>query len=190
MSESNINMLVNNINDGQLCVIPTDTLYGISCSALNPEAVEKIYELKIRERTKPFIILINTIDDLKKFEINITSEQNIFLQKHWPNKITVILECDNEKFSYLHRGQKSLAFRIPFNNWLQNLLKMTGPLVSTTVNIAGEPPIINIETAKKTFGEKISHYEDIGILESSPSTVIKLKADGTFEIVRQGAINL
>jgi len=170
---------------GSVGVIPSDTLYGFSCSALNKASVEKIYELKQRESTKPFIILIDSISRLIDFGIVANTTENNILEKLWPNKISVILDCGDEKFEYLHRGTKQIAFRIPKYEELLQLLKISGPIVSTTVNVSGDEPINNIARAKATFGEKVDFYVDLGPRFSTPTTVVKL-SNGFLSVVRQG----
>lgn len=167
-------------------MMPTDTIYGIVGSALNPQTVEEIYKIRKRDTTKPLIVLISSLDDLKKFDIKLTKEQKSFLQKIWPNPVSVILSCPNEKFSYLHRGKKSLAFRLPRNGMLMQILKEVGPLVAPSANLEKEKPAETIEQAKKYFGDKISFYIDEGILKSKPSTVIQLYEDGLRLVLRKG----
>lgn len=172
---------------GQVGVMPTDTIYGIVGSALNPTTVEEIYDLRKREPDKPFIILISSLDDLKKFEVKLTKEQKDFLQKNWPNPLSVILVVNADKFKYLHRGKKSLAFRMPKEQKLLELLKQTGPLVAPSANLAGGKPAETIEDAKKYFGDKVSFYLDRGKLKSEPSTIIQLYEDGTRIVLRAGS---
>jgi len=57
------------LQKGELVVIPTDTLYGIVCSARDKEAVEKLYRIRGRDAAKPCIILIADISGLKEFGI-------------------------------------------------------------------------------------------------------------------------
>ena len=71
--------------------MPTDTIYGLVGLALNKGAVEKIYELRQRNKDKPCIILISSIDDLKIFGINLTSELRVRLEKLWPGKVSIIM---------------------------------------------------------------------------------------------------
>lgn len=172
---------------GKVGVMPTDTIYGIVGSALNPATVEEIYALRQREPDKPFIILISSLDDLKKFEVKLTKEQKIFLQENWPNPLSVILVVKAEKFKYLHRGKNSLAFRMPKDEKLLELLKQTGPLVAPSANPAGAKPAETVEEAKKYFGSKVSFYIDGGKLRSKPSTVIQLYEDGMRIVLRKGS---
>lgn len=178
------------INEGGIGVIPTDTIYGIVGSALNEQAVEKIYTLRKRVTDKPFIILISSIDDLEKFEVKLSDSQKDFLEKNWPNPLSIILPVAADKFQYLHRGKKSLAFRIPKDSELIELLKETGPLVAPSANIEGEKPAETIEEAKTYFGNGVDFYIDRGTLTGEPSTLIELLENGNFNILRQGSFQL
>lgn len=83
---------------GGIGIFPTDTLYGVVGSALNKKTVERIYKLRRRDLKKPMIILISSKNDLKKFGIKITSQQEKILRKIWPGKISVIFDCPLKKF--------------------------------------------------------------------------------------------
>ncbi len=79
------------LKEGAIGVIPTDTIYGICTSAFNKKAVEKVYKLRKRNPNKPCIILISSLEDLKKFNIRLTLWQKKILEKLWPGKVSVIL---------------------------------------------------------------------------------------------------
>jgi len=143
--------LLNLLKQGKVGVIPTDTIYGIVGSALNPQTVEEIYVLRKRATNKPMIILISSLLDLKKFGMHLTKAQTDFLKKIWPNPVSVVLPCTLAKFTYLHRGKKSLAFRMPKNDELLQILKKTGPLVAPSANIAGEKVAENRDILRKAL---------------------------------------
>ncbi|MDQ5971113.1 MAG: L-threonylcarbamoyladenylate synthase [Patescibacteria group bacterium] len=167
------------LNDGGVIVAPTDTLYGILTRALDKKAVERIYKIKGRDATKPFIILVTKIDDLKKF--GITADSNVFVPK-----VSVIVACSNKKLTYLHRGKNSLAFRMigKRNKNLYNLIMKTGPLVAPSANPQGLSPSKTITEAKKYFESKIDLYINGGTRNSKPSTIISL-IGGKIKILRK-----
>ena len=167
--------IVNILKNGGIGVIPTDTIYGIVGSALNPQTVEKIYTLRKRSKNKPFIILISSLDDLKKFDVTLTKEQENFLKKIWPNPVSVVLP----------RGKNSLAFRMPKNKNLLDLLKRTGPLVAPSANIEGQKPAQTLDEAKKYFGDQVDFYIDGGELIAKPSALIELASSG-IKVLRPG----
>lgn len=163
------------LKKGGVAVIPTDTLYGLVGSAFNNKTVERVYKIRMRDTEKPCIILISSFEDLKKFGVKIHNQKE-FLQNAWPGKVSVILPCQNIKFKYLHRGTKTLAFRMigPKNKNLLKILKAVGPIVAPSANMQGAKPAKSINEAKKYFGEKIDVYVNGGIRNSKPSTLISL----------------
>lgn len=171
--------------EGAIGIIPTDTIYGICASALNQKAVERVYKLRKRNPQKPCIILISKISDLKKFNIKLTKKQKELLQKIWPSKISIILKCDSSKFKYLHRGLKTLAFRLPANKLLISILKISGPLIAPSANFEGEKPSRNINEAKKYFKNNVFYF-NVGKLNRKPSTIIDLTKDKIL-VIRKGA---
>jgi L-threonylcarbamoyladenylate synthase len=167
-------------------VMPTDTTYGLVGSAFSEMTVEKIYELKSRDTQKPHIILISGVEDLAKFDIFPDQVAKKVLEKVWPGQVTVILPCKNAKFAYLHRGGNSLAFRVPDKADLREMLRESGPLVAPSANPEGKLPAKSIEEARKYFGDTVDFYQDGGVIESLPSTIMSLLNDVP-TTVRSGA---
>jgi L-threonylcarbamoyladenylate synthase len=167
-----------------VAVIPTDTIYGIVGRALAPETVSRIYDLKKRAPEKPCIILIGNITELEKFNINLPLEQKKILLRYWPGPVSIILDCPGEKFAYLHRGTKTLAFRLPAQESLKALLLEAGPLIAPSANPEGMMPAEDIKEAKKYFGNSVDYYMDRGRIVGKPSKLIKLNKDGTINIIR------
>ena len=162
------------LKEGKISVMPTDTLYGICTSAFSKKSVRKIYQIKGRDDHKPFIILISSILDLKKFGIKLTKDQKSFLDNVWPNSVSVILPVPQKRFEYLHRGTKSLAFRLPKKKSLELFIKKTGPLVAPSANPQGLTPATTITEAKEYFGEKIDLYVSDGKIKGKPSIIVSL----------------
>jgi L-threonylcarbamoyladenylate synthase len=185
--------LVKILNENGVVVMPTDTLYGIVGKAGNTSVVERIYTVRKRTPTKPCIILIGEIEELKKFSIPLSEEQKNILKQYWsfdfaqdfqPGPTSIVLDCPDEKFAYLHRGTKSLAFRMPLPEGLRELLQKTGPLVAPSANTEKFPASENVEDAKKYFGDAIDLYVDGGPIVSKASKIIRLHKDGSVSIVR------
>lgn len=177
------------IAGGGIAVLPTDTLYALVVSAHNREAVEHVYELRKRNKNKPVIILIAESKDVELFGVHVDEKTERILSSLWPGKVSVILLCEEEKFNYLHRGAGTLAFRVPEDEWLRNLLKETGPLIAPSANLEGLPPAKTIEEAQEYFGDDVSTYIDAGILDSLPSTLVEIK-EGALRVVREGAVQI
>lgn len=186
MSLPSFKNLSSALKSGKIVVIPTDTIYGIVGSALIRKTVEKIYQLRKRNLEKPFIILISDLNDLNHFNIKLSQKQKDLLQKIWPNPVSVILPVTLRRWNYLHRGTQTLAFRMPKNENLLELLARVGPLVAPSANFEGEKSAQTLQEAKRYFGNNVDLYLDGGKLMSKPSTIVQLQ-DEKLSIIRQGA---
>jgi L-threonylcarbamoyladenylate synthase len=175
------------LKNGGIGVMPTDTIYGLVGSAFSKRAVERIYKVRKRERNKPFIVLISSINDLKKFGVKPSKEHLKILKAFWPassadkpGPISVVLpvcqmsKVKCQKFKYIHRGKNSIAFRLPKDKKLRDFLKKTGPLVAPSANIAGRRPAEDLTQAKKYFGAEIDFYFGKRKLAGKPSSVVAI----------------
>ncbi|MFA6273621.1 MAG: L-threonylcarbamoyladenylate synthase [Candidatus Paceibacterota bacterium] len=156
-------------------VMPTDTLYGLIGSAFSEKAINRIYKLKKRSKKKKLIILISSLKDLEKFKIKINKKQAKILKEFWPGKVSIIL---NE-----------IAFRLPKNKKLLEILKKTGPLVAPSANPEGLKPAENIKQAKNYFGHKVDFYLSGENLKSKPSILIEINKNSEIKVLR-GKIKL
>src|SRR3989344_8373077 len=90
------------IKEGKIGVIPTDTIYGIVCSALNEVTVERLYKVRGRDARKPCIVLISDAAELAQFGIVVDGALEKALSRVWPGAVSVILDCPSDTFEYLH----------------------------------------------------------------------------------------
>jgi L-threonylcarbamoyladenylate synthase len=179
------------LKNGAVGVMPTDTIYGLVGSALEKKTVERIYRFRKRNLKKPMIILIASLRDLGSFGVVLGTREKMILKKVWPGKVSVVLKCSAKKFAYLHRGTKSLAFRMPDVPRLRAILAKTGPLVAPSANFEGEPPARTILEAKRYFGEKVEFYGTAQRkIVSKPSTLIAINKNGGVSVLRKGAVKI
>lgn len=172
------------IKSGKVGIIPTDTLYGVVASALNKDAVERLYRLKDRQ-AKPGTIIINLIQDLEC--LGVVAADNGILQRYWPGAVSIVFPSTE---AYLHQGKGSLAVRLPAHVATRGLLKITGPLLTSSANTPGAPPATTIAEAIEYFGDSMDFYVDGGFMSNEKaSTVIRVK-DGAVEVLREGAVKL
>ena len=172
---------------GQVGLLPSDTIYGLSGLALNKLGVEKIYKLKGRGYKKPMIVLL--ADSAQAGQLGLDSRDLALASAIWPAPLTLIVPAGKNTPAFLHRGTKSLAIRVPDNSALRKLISSTGPLVSTSANPEGKEPAQNVAQAKSYFGDKLNFYIDAGELKTQPSTIVQTK-NGKLIVLRQGAHQL
>jgi L-threonylcarbamoyladenylate synthase len=169
---------------GGVAVIPTDTIYGVVASALDVEAVERVYALRQREPDKPCIVLLSDASELSRFGITSTAAQQSVLDQNWPGPVSIILDCPGDTLAFLHRGTGTLAFRVPADEELRSLLAATGPLIAPSANLAGEAPATTVEEAEAVFGDGVGAYIDKGALVGRPSKLIRLYENGDSTVLR------
>lgn len=191
MQSNNWEKTIKVLKKGGVIIIPTDTIYGILGSALNKKTVDRIYKIRARDKGKPCIVLISSFDQLNKLSVKISKEDKKLLEEFWPGKVSVVLDCKDKKFSYLHRGTKTIAFRMigSRNKNLYSLIDKVGPLVAPSANLQGLKPAHNITQAKKYFGQSVDLYINGGVKVSKPSTLVRFR-NSKFEILRQGEIKI
>lgn len=178
-------LLKKTIKTSGIAVIPTDTVYGIVGRADNKNTVERIYETRRRNPDRPCIILIGDISDMNNFSIKLAPSQAEEVKKYWPGPVSIIFDCLDEKFTYLHRGTNTLAFRLPEDEGLREFLKESGPIIAPSANPEGYPTAKSSEEAMGYFGDAVDCYVDGGFIEGKPSKVIKLNEDGSVLIIRE-----
>ena len=174
------------IKDGQVGVLPTDTIYGLVADASNQAACERLYKLKSREH-KPGTIIAASIDQL--VELGLERRYLKAVEQFWPGSVSVIIPADTE-LAYLHLDKVSLACRIPSDSVMSKLLYKSGPLLTTSANQPGHQPACNIKEAQAYFGENVNFYVDGGnFKDRPPSTIIRI-VDDVVEVLREGAVNI
>ncbi len=181
-------IITETIARGGVVVMPTDTIYGMVCSALNAEAVLRVYDIRNRAPEKPCIILIKDFSEVENFGVVLSEAQKKQIEKYSSSEetrpVSVVLDCPLEKFAYLHRGTQTLAFRSPRQHGLSALLSKTGPLIAPSANIEKFPQSESTEDARAYFGDKVDLYIDAGPVVSQPSRVVRLHTDGEETVLR------
>jgi tRNA threonylcarbamoyl adenosine modification protein (Sua5/YciO/YrdC/YwlC family) len=171
---------------GAIAVIPTETVYGVVARAVDQVAVKRLYELKHRHQ-KPGTLVAASIDQL--VTLGIPRRYLTAVEQYWPGAISVVIPS-GLKLEYLDSGKHSLAIRIPDHADLLRLLEQTGPLLTSSANMPGEPPANTIAEAREYFGDRVDLYQDGGDLSGrAPSTVIRI-IDDAIEVLRAGAVKI
>ncbi len=165
------------VQDGGIGVLPTDTLYGVVGSALDPDAVDRIYELKRRDHRKPLIVLISDIEMVEQFGVELSDTLRARLATYWPGPVSIVLPIIDDQFEYLSRGTDTIAFRLPKDDSLCDLIRTVGPLVAPSANMEGMPPATTVEEAKRYFGTDVDFYVDGGPCEGPASRLVRLDGE-------------
>ncbi len=160
---------------GGVVVCPTDTVYGFLALSSNKKAVEKIYKIKKRAKSKPLAIFVKDLKMAKELA-EIDKNQEKIIKKKWPGKYTFVLKSKNG----------TVALRIPKNKFLNDLLKkINKPLVQTSVNLSGKPVLTKISDIIKQFDKSDILIIDGGNVKNNKSSKIIDLTNNKIKILRR-----
>ncbi len=168
------------LKSGGIVLYPSDTVYGLLCRADDKESVERLSTLKGYEERRPFILIIDGISMAESLTDGIDSEVMEILKLRWPGKLTVVLPSGVGCPIWTRGEDNTVALRHPADPLSGQLLKRCGvPLVSTSANLSGMKPILNLTEIPESILDGVDIILDAGTLPpSSPSTIIKVLRHG------------
>jgi L-threonylcarbamoyladenylate synthase len=191
INKNEISQIVDYLKRGRVIVYPTDTIYGIGCLALNRLGMKKINRMKERKNVKPFIVLVSSLNMVKKY-CRVSQKQEKILKTVWPGPVTAILECRKDLPSeifgdkYNKKGKNSLGVRLPKNDFLIKIIKKAGvPIVSTSLNVQGGKIIDRPFELEKYFTKVLPDLViDAGVLKGEASRIIDIRDAENIKILR------
>ncbi len=188
--ERGLDVAAQAVRDGELVVLPTDTVYGVGADAFSPEAVQRLLDAKGRTRQMPPPVLIGAPGTLDALAIDVPGWLRAMLGELWPGPLTVVLRQQPSLTWDLGETRQTVAVRMPADERAIELLRRTGPLAVSSANRTGMPAATTAREAEDMLGDSVAVYLDGGpTSDDVPSTI--LDATGaTARILRQGALPL
>lgn len=186
--KEDIQNAVNVMKQGGVILYPTDTVWGIGCDATNAEAVAKVYKMKQRDDSKAMICLVDSDVRLQRYVRNVP-EVAWQLMEYAEKPTTVILDNAVNLAQNLIAEDGSIAMRITHEEFSKELcFRLQKPIVSTSVNVSGEPAAQNFRDIAPEFIEAADYVCFARRQEHkphTPSSIIKIKEDGEVTIIRK-----
>jgi len=166
---------------------PTDTIWGIGCDATNISAVEYVYKIKNRDRNKPCILLLDSIDSLKKYVSNLHPRiENLLL--YYKKPISIIYQASDLLHPALLNHDGTIAIRVTNHPFCNQLIKELGrPIISTSANLQGEPFPSSFENISLAIKEGVDFIVDKSYDEgpnTEPSMMLSFNDKGELKFIR------
>ena len=187
---------VDTIIEGKTIAFPTNSVYGIGGDPLNFELVEKIYQIKFRDRTKGLLLLVADFEEAEKLaEFN--RESKILANTFWPGQLTLILKRKTSCIipEEVTASKETIGIRIPENEIILTILKKLkergrfGGIIGTSANYSGEKPSVSGDEVSKKFLNPIDLIIDSGKSKSKiPTTIVDCTTQSP-QILRLGVIS-
>jgi tRNA threonylcarbamoyl adenosine modification protein (Sua5/YciO/YrdC/YwlC family) len=173
------------LRNGGVVAYPTDTTYGIGCSIFSKRGLERIYQLKQREKKKPFSFICTDLSEVARYA-KVSNYAFKILKRFLPGPYTFVLDASSIVPDLLTTKQKTVGIRIPANSICMAIVRELGhPIVTTSANISGEDPIGDPFMVELELGKQLDMVIDGGVLSPDVSSVVSLIGDVT-EVLRKG----
>jgi L-threonylcarbamoyladenylate synthase len=186
--QQEVTKTVEALKEGKTILYPTDTIWGLGCDATNPEAVQKVYNIKERDENKALLILIWKIEQLRDYVVNIPDvawDIVDFSEK----PLTVIYPKGKNVAPNVLAQDGSIAIRLVREEFCQAVLKkFNKAIVSTSANLSNKPSAPTYKDIDPIIIQKVDHvvqYRQNDNSISSPSVLMKIELNGEIKFLRK-----
>ena len=185
----NLSDAVAALERAEVIIYPTETLYGLGADTLNPDAVEKVFQLKGRDRDNPIPVIVADREMLGSLVAELPPLAEKLMASFWPGPLTLVLPARADVPRPLVNSSGGIGVRISSQPIATGLVRALGrPLTATSANPSGLAPARTVQQAKSYFAGEIEVFIDAGELTSKTgSTVVEISANGV-RIIRDGEI--
>ncbi|MFX1315665.1 MAG: L-threonylcarbamoyladenylate synthase [Promethearchaeota archaeon] len=175
-----LQIAVENIIDGKIIAYPTNSVYGIGGDPQNLEVVDRIFDIKFRDRSKGLLLLVADFEEASKIaEFNEIAKK--LAKKYWPGQLTLVLKRKEPNIipAKVSAFQDTIGLRVPENAYILRILTLLkekghfGGIIGTSANYSGEPPSISGDDVAKKLLSPIDLIIDGGKSKSKlPTTIV------------------
>ena len=189
IKEDELRIVTKALDEDKLIVFPTETVYGIAGNALNAEVIDKLFQAKKRDYSKPFSLMLSDINKIKDIAY-VSSDEEKIINKFMPGPITLILKKKDCISDLATASRDTVGVRIPDHFIALSILKSIDyPLATSSANISGRSNNSDITD----IINDLANYVDIfikGNISSNllASTVVEIK-NNEVNILRSGIIS-
>ena len=161
----------NALHAGNLVVYPTETVYGLGGDALNPDAVERVFAAKARDRSKPISMAVPDLETAHEYG-SLDDREAAFVERFLPGPVTVVVEKRQVVPDVLTAGRDRVGIRIPDDEVALSLLQEVSPVTATSANRSGNPSARRVTDLDSRVRDAVSVVLDGGETPGGGSTVV------------------
>ena len=179
------------LQNGGVIAFVTDTVWGLGCLPDNIDGVNKIYEIKKRERQKPLILMSNEIYNLLEYVKPIPKLGQILIKKYFPGGLTIVTEKSEKTSDYITSGMSTVGIRVPNNETFKKICEIVPGhvLATTSANLSHQPSALTYEQALENMnGLADLIIPDYGKEAKGIESTVAGVAGNELRIYRQGEI--
>lgn len=181
--------LCQKLTDGNVIIMPTDSVYALVCDMANQKAVDLICKLRNLDPVKANLtFLCDSIGRIANYTAPIPNEHFRLMKRNVPGPFTFILKSNQSVPKLFKNKKRTIGARIPNHTFVQALISaMDRPLMSASLKLAGEEFHINdVEEIDATWGKRVYAIIDSGAVINQETAIVDL-TQGEIEITREGS---
>src|SRR3989338_1972103 len=164
-----------------LIAFPTETVYGIAANYLDKTAIDKLYSIKKRPRSKPFTFHIAKFETLRELEIVLSDRALNIVNKFWPGPLTIVA---------FNKKKEKIGIRMPRNKVAIAFINGSGvPVVAPSANISGEKPAVSSAEVFSALNGSIDIILDAGTAEIGLESSVLDVTTEPFTVLREGSLS-
>lgn len=180
-----IDAAVDAIATGELVVYPTETVYGLGGDALDPAVVQRVFEVKGRDRSNPISLATPSVSAALEY-VHANERERQFMAEFLPGPVTVLCERRESVPDVLTAGHDRVGIRIPDHDLACELLeRLETPITATSANVSGRGSVRRVTELDQAIREAATVVLDGGETAGTESTVVD---PSTETIHRRGAL--
>jgi len=170
---------------GGIISYPTDTYYGIGCDIMNKKAIGRIYQIKQRNKNKPFSFICSGLTNISRYA-KVSNYAYKTMKRLLPGPYTFILEGSKMVPKIMLTKRKTAGIRVPDNNICIALIKELGnPIISTSASMPDNTILNDPSLIQDYYGTRLDSVIDGGTVPGRPSSVVSL-IDDLPGVIRSG----
>lgn len=177
------------IRNQGIVIFPAQCLYGLAANALDPQAIQRVFDLKLRPRSNPILVLIQGPEDLKNFVKKVPGAARILMEKFWPGNLTLVFEAAEKVSPQLTAHTGKIGIRIPSHPVARALVRQAqGPITGTSANLSGQPGCNQVCNLPSAILDGADMILDAGPLAGGAGSTIVDVTENPVRILRQGRV--
>jgi len=192
-NEQFIQTLNQTLKNGGVIAFVTDTVWGVGCLPTSEKGVEKIYNMKGRDRSKPLILMSNSVENMLPYVKFVPETAQKLINEHFPGALTIILKKSDLTPDFMTSGMDTVGIRVPDNKFFSQLCSVIegDVLATTSANVSTMPSAKTYAEANEYIGQDVDYiFEDCGHACAGVESTVVLAKDDSVKILRQGSVKI
>jgi L-threonylcarbamoyladenylate synthase len=178
------------IRAGKLVAFPTETVYGLGANALDPAAVERIYEAKGRPHSSPIIVHVYNLEMVRRVVAEWPEKAQKLANAFWPGPLTLVLPRTVAVPDVVTAGLQTVGVRMPAHPIAWHLVRLSAlPIAAPSANRFTQVSPTTAEHVRQSLGDRVDYILDGGSCEVGIESTVLTLTEAVPRILRPGGVS-